>query len=114
MKIYLEPSTKMEDLVNMLEEIKPGLVKSRLVLEVDTGDDKALSNMLLRLADRPARTITSASKAPSKPGNPNGRRGRRPANPPVEIVVHAAGAQEPSFLSRDEYMAKTAGQEAAQ
>jgi len=52
MYIYLEPNTKIEDLVNMLEEIKPGAITSRLVLEVAT-EDKALAMILKKMASDP-------------------------------------------------------------
>lgn len=53
MNIYLEPNTKIEDLVNMLEEIKPGAITSRLVLEVAT-EDKDLATILKKMASDPA------------------------------------------------------------
>lgn len=50
MNIYLPPNGAVEDLVNTLEQLRPGMVSSRLMLEVST-EDKGLAMLLKKLAD---------------------------------------------------------------
>jgi len=50
MNIYAAPNAAMEDLVNAIQELRPGMVTSRLVLEIST-DDKGLAALLKRISD---------------------------------------------------------------
>jgi hypothetical protein len=50
MNIYVPPNGAVEDLVYTLEELRPGLVRSRLVLEVST-DDKSLGALLKKISE---------------------------------------------------------------
>lgn len=49
MNIYVNPNGAVEDLVNTLEELRPGMVSSRMVLEIST-EDKGLAMLLKKLA----------------------------------------------------------------
>ncbi len=49
MNIYVPPNGAVEDLVNTLEALKPGMVSSRLVLEVST-EDKGLAMLLRKIS----------------------------------------------------------------
>lgn len=63
MNIYVTPNGAIEDLVNTLEELKPGLVSSRMVLEIST-EDKGLALLLKKLAsDIPDEFNAPAPKA---------------------------------------------------
>lgn len=50
MNIYVNMNGTMEDLVNTLEELRPGLISSRMVLEIST-EDKGLAALLKKLAE---------------------------------------------------------------
>jgi hypothetical protein len=49
MKVYLPAGNDVEDLINILQEVTPNLIKSRLVLEITT-EDKATAVFLKSLA----------------------------------------------------------------
>jgi hypothetical protein len=70
MNIYVNPNGAVEDLVNTLEELRPGMVSSRMVLEIST-DDKGLAALLKKLAedmpdevnaDKPARAVRKTKR----------------------------------------------------
>lgn len=64
MNIYVNPNGAVEDLVNTLEELRPGLVSSRMVLEIST-EDKGLAALLKKLAEYIPDEV-NAAPAPAK------------------------------------------------
>jgi hypothetical protein len=65
MNIYVNPNGAMEDLVNTLEELRPGMVSSRMVLEITT-EDKGLAALLKKLAEDIPDEVNAGT--PAKPG----------------------------------------------
>jgi hypothetical protein len=70
MNIYVNPNGAVEDLVNTLEELRSGMVSSRMVLEIST-EDKGLAALLKKLAedmpdevnaDKPARAVRKTKR----------------------------------------------------
>lgn len=50
MNIYLPVNNRIEDFLNLLDELKPGLVTTRQVIEVQTSD-KAIASLLEKIGE---------------------------------------------------------------
>lgn len=77
MNIYVTPNAAVEDLVNTIEELKPGMVTSRMVLEIST-EDKSLGALLKSIAEGVPDELNAA---PSKRAKKIGKRGKAVALP---------------------------------
>lgn len=59
----MNPNGAVEDLVNTLEELRPGMVRSRMVLEIST-EDKLLAALLNKLAEDIPDEVNAPAKKP--------------------------------------------------
>lgn len=80
MNVYLPINGDIEDLVNTLEALKPGMITSRQVLEVST-EDKSMALLLKKLSEgvedefnAPTKKVRKQRKArtPEAPVNMDG------------------------------------------
>lgn len=82
MNIYLPPNGAVEDLINTLEQLKPGMVSSRLMLEVST-QDKGLAMLLKKLASNGIADEMNADPMKVKKARKT-RAARTPENTPAD------------------------------